>query len=82
MENINDIWCIEIADEYSGRDYLEVVNTHRHHYTGEIMRYIRRDWVDPLTKESVTTYEYYNETEWEELVSKRISDEVPADGQM
>lgn len=68
----NDPWWFEIEDEYSGRDWIEVIDTHRHHYTGEIMHYIRRDWVDRNTKEAVSSYDYYNETEWQELLSRRI----------
>lgn len=84
MSNSNDIWCIEIADEDipGGRVRYEVVNTHRHPYTGETMRYIRSDWVNSFSKAGETTYDYYNETEWENLLSKRISDKVPVDEQM
>ena len=67
----NDIWCFEFKTSNPDfQYYVEVVHTHKHHFTGETMRYVRMDHVSFGKSESF--YEFLNEAEWDEILSKRV----------
>lgn len=69
-----DIWSLEVKpdQEHVLCEYIIVMNTCRHHYTGEMMRYIRRDYIADLTNQSYSEYEFVNEAQWEALLARRI----------
>lgn len=69
--NPDDIWCFEFKTSESGfQYYVEVVHTHKHHYTGELMRYVRMDTVSFGKSESF--YDFLDEEEWAKILSERV----------
>ena len=77
-EQPKDIYCFEMMVPNGTKIYIEVVNTCKHHYTGETMRYCRFDVIDDGKSES--WYEFVNETKWIDLLSRRV-EKVEQNGQ-
>lgn len=69
-----DIWNFEVKTKeiYILREYITVMHTCKHYYTGETMRYIRRDYVADVTRQSYSEYEFVNESQWKQLLERRI----------
>lgn len=66
-----DIWSFEFRTTNPDfQYYVEVVHTHKHHFTGEIMRYVRMDHIS--FGKSETFYDFLNEEEWADILSRRI----------
>ena len=67
-----DLWNFEVEPNniYILREYITVMHTCPHYYTGETMRYIRRDYV--AFKQSHSEYEFINEAQWDALLKRRI----------
>lgn len=62
----------EIRDIYGERRYVRVVETFTHHYTGELMRRIRTDSLEPHTVHARTMETFINEADFAVLLERRI----------
>lgn len=64
------VYRFEILDTNGEKTFIEVVNTCKHHYTGETMRYCRFDEVYNGVPHS--RYEFVNEAQWAIYLSWRV----------
>lgn len=68
--NPDNVWSFEFKTSNPDFQYhVEVLQTHRHHFTGELMRYVRMDHIGFGKAESF--FDYLNEKEWADILSKR-----------
>ena len=59
---------MELSD--GTREFVEVINTCKHHYTNESMRFVRiHRMVDGVAK---MEYTFINENEWNRMLARRV----------
>ena len=52
--------------------YITVLDKFYHHYTKETMRYIRREWVLPVSGCGDADYQVVDEKGWKDILAQRI----------
>ena len=67
----------EIANAYSHNakdsvEYITVLDKFYHHYTKETMRYIRIEFVLPVSMRADAHYTIVDEKEWKGILARRI----------
>jgi hypothetical protein len=76
MSNIKEanlaqpVYCFEMLCPNGDKTFVEVVNTCKHHFTGETMRYCRFDEV--CDDEAQSWYAFVNEAQWTNYLSWRV----------
>ena len=64
----------EFVDEDGVLKFVQVIEVFTHHYTGEMMRRVRIDYLGPMTGTARTDYTVFNEERFNSLLERRVND--------
>lgn len=64
----------EIQDECGIRKFVQVLEVFTHHYTGEMIRRVRIDYLGYVTGKARTEYTLYTEEQFNALLERRVHD--------
>ena len=64
----------EIETNLGRRKFVRVLEVFIHHYTGEMIRRVRIDYISSSSGEACSGYKTLNEREFNEMLERRVHD--------